>query len=112
SRRMILVVTTLARAAFAFLVVAGVHPVVPFYAGALFALSANRLFLTTASSIVPKLVPSDDLLIANSLSSVSGTFIRFVGVVFGGSLVDPIGAGPIVVATAAVWLLTAFFAAR
>jgi MFS family permease len=112
SRRMILVATPLARAAFALLVIGGVHPAVPFYAGALFVLSANRFLLTTATSVIPKLVPADDLLTANSLSTVSGTFTRFIGVVIAGALVDRIGDAPVVVATAAVWVVTSFFAMR
>jgi MFS family permease len=112
SRRAILVTTPLARVAFALLVIAGVHRPVPFYAGALFVLSANRFMLTTASSVVPKLVPSRDLLTANSVSTVSGTFTRFLGVVIGSAMVDPIGYTPIVVATAATWLLTSFLASR
>jgi MFS family permease len=112
SRRLILEVTPLARAAFAFLVVGGVHPAAPFYIGALFVLSANRFLLTTASSVLPRLVPSDDLLTANSLSTVAGTLMRFIGVVIGGQLVDPIGYGPVIAFTAALWVATSFFASR
>ena len=112
SRRGILVLTPLVRAALAFLVIGGVHPAVLFYAGALLVLSANRFLLTTASSITPRLVPSQDLLTANSVSTVSGTVTRFIGLVLGGQLVDPWGYGPIVVVTAALWVATGFFASR
>ena len=111
-RKLILVATPLVRAVLAFLVIGGTSPAVPFYAGALLVLSANRFLLTTASSIVPRLVPSDDLLTANSVTTVSGTFTRFVGVAIGGPVVDAAGYAPVIVATAAAWAATSFFAAR
>jgi MFS family permease len=112
SRRLILIATPLVRAAVAFLVIGGVDPPIPFYAGALLVLSANRLLLTTASSIVPRLVPSADLLMANSVSTVSGTVTRFIGIAIGGHLVDSVGYGPVIAITAASWVLTSFFASR
>jgi MFS family permease len=111
-RKLILVATPLVRGVLAFLVIGGTSPAVPFYAGALLVLSGNRFLLTTASSIVPRLVPSRDLLMANSVTTVSGTFTRFVGVAIGGPVVDAVGYPPVIVATAAAWAATAFFAAR
>ena len=110
SRRAILIATPLARAVVAFLVIAGVHRPIPFYAGALVVLSANRFLLTTASSIIPRLVPSQDLLMGNSLSTVSGTFTRFIGIVIGGHLVDAFGYTPVIVATSGFWVVTSMFA--
>ena len=46
---------------------------IPFYVGALAVISINRFYLATASAVVPRLVPSEDLLIANSLATVGGT---------------------------------------
>ncbi|MFN2544368.1 MAG: MFS transporter [Actinomycetota bacterium] len=111
-RRAILIATPLVRAAAAFLVVPGAGATIPFYAGALIVLSANRFLLTTASSITPKLVPSRDLFTANSVSTVSGTFTRFIGVVVAGQVVDATGYVPVVAVTAAVWVLTSWFASR
>src|SRR5947207_1522556 len=57
SRRRILVLTPLLRAAFALLVLPGTGAAIPFYAGGLVVLSANRFFLTTAGAVIPRLVP-------------------------------------------------------
>ena len=51
------------------------HPV-PFYAGVLWVLSVNRFYLATAVAVVPRLVPTEDLLMANSMSVVGGTVWR------------------------------------
>jgi len=111
-RKLILAVTPLARGALAFLAIAGTGAAVPFYLGALLVLSANRFLLTTATAVIPKLVPSQDLLTANSVSTVSGTLTRFVGVAVGGPLVDAFGNGPVIAATAVAWVLTSVFAVR
>ena len=111
-RKLILVVTPLVRAGLAFLAIGGTGPAVPFYAGALLVLSANRFLLTTATAVVPKLVPADDLLMANSVSTTSGTLMRFLGVAVGGPLIDAFGNGPVIVATAVAWGLTSMFAVR
>ena len=60
----------------------------PFYAGALIVLSGNRFFLVTAGTVTPKVVPPDDLLVANSLNSVGGTVSTIVGVAIGGVVAD------------------------
>src|SRR6478609_5918702 len=44
-----------------------------FYAGVLAVLSINRFQLAAASAVVPRLVPAEDLLIANSIATVGGT---------------------------------------
>jgi MFS family permease len=111
-RKLILVVTPLVRGGLAFLVIAGTGVPVSFYLGALLVLSANRFLLTTATAVIPKLVPSQDLLTANSVSTVSGTLMRFLGVAVGGPLVDAFGNGPVILGTAAAWALTSAFAAR
>jgi MFS family permease len=109
-RKLILVVTPLVRGGLAFLAIKGTG--VPFYVGALLVLSANRFLLTTATAVIPKLVPSQDLLTANSVSTVSGTLMRFLGVAVGGPLVDAVGNGPVIIATGAAWILTSLFAVR
>ena len=57
---------------------------VPFFAGALLVISANRFFLATAQAVVPRLVPTEDLLMANSLATVGGTVALLAGVYLGG----------------------------
>src|SRR3989441_13199137 len=79
---------------------------IPFYVGALAVISINRFYLATASAVVPRLVPSDDLLIANSLATVGGTLALLVGFFIGGQLADASGSGPVVAVAAAAWLAT------
>ena len=105
SRRRILVLTPLLRAAFALLVLPGTGAAIPFYAGGLVVLSANRFFLTTAGAVIPRLVPGGDLLVANSISTVGGTVASLVGVVVGGQLSDLIGFRPVLALTVALWVL-------
>ena len=54
-----------------------------FYLGALLVLSVNRFFLSTAAAVVPRLVPNEDLLVANSLATVGGTVALLTGVFVG-----------------------------
>ncbi len=110
SRRRILVLTPLIRAGFALLVLAGVGASYPFYAGALAVLSLNRFFLSTASAVMPRLVPDEELLVANSLATVGGTVATFVGIFVGGQLAGAIGDRWLVLASAAAWLTTALLA--
>jgi predicted MFS family arabinose efflux permease len=74
----------------------------PFFAGALVALSVNRFFLSTAGAVVPRLVPAEDLLVANSLATVGGTVAFLTGVFVGGRAVDALGeqTAPVVVVAA------------
>ena len=44
-----------------------------FFGGALWVLSVNRFYLATAVAVVPRLVPTEDLLMANSMATVGGT---------------------------------------
>ena len=85
---------------------------VPFYAGALAVISINRFYLATPSAVVPRLVPSDDLLIANSLATVGGTLALLVGFFIGGQLADAGGSGPVVAVAAAAWLAATWIAIR
>jgi predicted MFS family arabinose efflux permease len=89
---------------------------IPFYAGALLVLSVNRFFLSTAAAVVPRLVPHEDLLVANSLATVGGTVALLTGIFVGGRVVDAIGGAtptiPVVIAAACGWLVASWIASR
>jgi predicted MFS family arabinose efflux permease len=114
-RRRILTIAPWAKAAVVALVLFDpIDQAVPFFAGALLVLSVNRFFLATAAAIVPRLVPAEDLLVANSLATVGGTVALLAGVFVGGRLVDAAGGGTaiVVVAAAAGWLVASWIASR
>ncbi|HSL11997.1 MAG TPA: MFS transporter [Actinomycetota bacterium] len=70
----------------------------PFYAGTLLVISVNRFLLAAAQAVVPRLVPREDLLMANSIATVGGTVALLVGVFVGGRIVDAVGSSvPVVV---------------
>lgn len=113
SRRRIMVVAPLLRAAPVFLVLLSpTREAVLFYAGALWVTSVNRFFLSTAQAVVPRLVPLEDLLAANSVATVGGTVALLVGVFSGGLAADAWGNGAIVTLAALAWLVTSAVAAR
>jgi MFS family permease len=113
SRRRILVVGPLLRAATVALVLADAgDAAVLFYGGALFVLSVNRFYLSAASAVVPRLVPAEDLLMANSLATIGGTTALLVGVFAGGLVADVFGTVPLIVGCAAIWLLASAIASR
>lgn len=86
---------------------------VPFFAGALLIMSVNRFFLSTAAAIVPRLVPHEDLLVANSLATVGGTVALLAGVFAGGRVIDVVDATPLVVVAAGIgWLAASWIASR
>jgi predicted MFS family arabinose efflux permease len=119
-RRRILVFAPWAKAALAGLVV--LDPLgesALLYVGALLVLSVNRFFLSTAAAIVPRVVPREDLLVANSLATVGGTVALLTGVFVGGRVVDALDAAglgtptvPVVVASAVGWLIASWIASR
>ncbi len=113
SRRRIMVVAPLLRAAPAFLVLFSPNsdPVF-FYAGALWVISVNRFFLSTAQAVVPRMVPTEDLLDANSVATVGGTVALLVGVFVGGLVHDTVGNGTIVAVAAIMWVVTSVIATR
>jgi MFS family permease len=113
SRRRIMVIAPLLRAAPVFLVLFSPHgqPVL-FYAGALWVISVNRFFLSTAQAVVPRLVPTEDLLSANSVATVGGTVALLVGVFVGGLAHDAVGNGTIVTVAAVMWVVTSMIATR
>jgi predicted MFS family arabinose efflux permease len=112
-RRRILLLAPWAKAAVVSLVLFDpIDQAVPFFAGALLVLSVNRFFLATAAAIVPRLVPHEDLLVANSLATVGGTVALLSGVFVGGRVVDAAGASvPVVVAAGIGWLVASRIAA-
>jgi MFS family permease len=114
SRRRILVVAPWLRAALVWLVLFDPHgAAVPFYAGALWVLSVNRFYLATAVAVVPRLVPTEDLLMANSMATVGGTVALLAGVFVGGWIADIAGNDvPVVLTAGAMWLVASAIAAR
>jgi predicted MFS family arabinose efflux permease len=113
SRRRILVVAPWLRAAPAALVLFDpMKAEVAFYGGALWVLSVNRFYLATAVAVVPRLVPTQDLLMANSMSVVGGTVALLTGVFVGGWISDLAGNAPVVVLAAAQWLVASSIAVR
>lgn len=112
SRRRILVVAPWLRAAPALLALLDPsrHALV-FYLGVLWVLSVNRFYLATAVAVVPRLVPTEDLLMANSLSIVGGTVALLAGVFVGGWAADLLGTAPVVVSAALMWAVTSRIAA-
>lgn len=113
SRRRILVRAPWLRTATVALVLFDpVDQAVPFFAGALIVLSVNRFFLATAQAVVPRLVPGEDLLIANSMATVGGTVALLTGVFVGGKVADAFGDGGIVLASGGLWLVASLVASR
>jgi len=64
---------------------AGTHSVW-FYAVVLFVLSTNRFFLSTLSTVLPTLVPPEDLIVANSAASTGGAVANVTGQGIGSAL--------------------------
>ena len=83
----------------------------PFYAGTLLVISVNRFLLAAAQAVVPRLVPREDLLMANSIATVGGTVALLVGVFVGGRIVDAVGSSVPVVAAAGISAVVVSFVA-
>ena len=112
-RRRILTIAPWIKTALVWLVLFDpVHAAVVFYAGALIVLSVNRFFLATAQAVVPRLVPTEDLLMANSLATVGGTVSLLAGIFLGGKLADAFGSGVTVAGAGALWLVGSWIASR
>lgn len=114
SRRRILVVAPWLRAAPALLAILDpTDQAALFYAGVLWVLSVNRFYLATAVAIVPRLVPSEDLLMANSMSIVGGTVSLLAGVFVGGWVADLTeNNAPVVITAGVMWLIASGIARR
>jgi MFS family permease len=113
SRRRILVVAPWLRAAVVWLVLFDpkAAPVL-FFGGALWVLSVNRFYLATAVAVMPRLVPTEDLLMANSMATVGGTVALLLGVFVGGWIADLVGDAPVIAIAAAEWLVASLVATR
>ena len=113
ARKKILMFAPLLRALFAALILADPHHApFPFYVGALVVLSTNRFHLATAQAVVPRLVPPEDLLMANTMATVGGTLALLIGVFAGGKIADAYGGGAIVTAAIVLWIATSAIASR
>jgi MFS family permease len=112
SRRRILVVAPWLRASLVWLALFDPHAApLAFYGGVLWVLSVNRFYLATAVAVVPRLVPTEDLLMANSMATVGGTVALLAGVFVGGWVSDVFGNGPVIVATGLMWIAASLIAA-
>jgi len=113
SRRRILVVAPWIRTAVVALALLDpTSQPVPFYLGVLLVLSVNRFYLATAVAIVPRLVPTEDLLMANSMSIVGGTVALLTGVFVGGWVADLFSNLPVIAIAGAMWLVASWIASR
>lgn len=113
SRRKILVVAPWLRAAAVWLVLFDpkTAPVL-FFGGALLVLSVNRFYLATAQAVVPRMVPTEDLLMANSMATVGGTVALLTGVFVGGWVADLFGSLPVIAFAGAEWIVASVVATR
>lgn len=114
SRRRILVVAPWLRVAAVWMVLFDPgSAAVLFFAGALWTLSVNRFYLATAVAVVPRLVPTEDLLMANSMATVGGTVALLTGVFVGGWIADLVGGNVPVIAIAGIeWAVASLIASR
>ena len=119
-RRQILVVANLLRAGMVLGVAAlgaGGVTGVPLYAAVLACLSVNRFFLAGLSAALPHVVARDELVMANSVSTTTGTVVAILGGGIGFGLKQLLGTGDnadaeIIVVAALVYALAAALAAR
>ena len=83
-----------------------------FFGGALWVLSVNRFYLATAQAVVPRMVPTEDLLMANSMATVGGTVALLTGVFVGGWIADLVGDVPVIAIAGVEWLVASLVATR
>jgi MFS family permease len=114
SRRAILVFTPLVRAVAVVLLLTVTRRGTSWelYALTLVIVSLNRFFLSTGGAVVPRLVPDEDLLVGNALSSVSGTVLGFVGILAGTQLAHPIGTRGLLILVAVCYPVASLLARR
>lgn len=119
-RRQILVIANLLRTAMV-LGVAGMTFAdvvgVPLYTAVLACLSVNRFFLAGLSAALPHVVTRDELVMANSVSTTTGTIVAITGGGVGFLLKGLFGGGSgadggVIVVAAAAYALAAALAAR
>ncbi|HWL36036.1 MAG TPA: MFS transporter [Frankiaceae bacterium] len=114
-RRTILVRANLVRAALilvvAALVAAGIESPV-FYVTTLAVLSVNRFFLSSLSAALPHVVDDERLVMANSVSTTSGTVMAVLGGALGYGVGYVTTTAGIVLAAGAFYLLSSYLASR
>jgi MFS family permease len=119
-RRQILVVANLLRSVMvlgvAAMTFAGADGV-PLYAAVLACLSVNRFFLAGLSAALPHVVERDELVMANSVSTTTGTIVAIIGGGLGFGLQRLFGEGrgadgKVIVIAALTYVLSAALAAR
>jgi MFS family permease len=119
-RRQVLVVANVLRAGMvtgvAALVFLGVDGV-PLYAAVLACLSVNRFFLAGLSAALPHVVHRDELVMANSVSTTTGTIVAITGAGIGYLLRKVLGEGStadgrVILVAAVIYLGAAALAAR
>jgi MFS family permease len=107
SRRQIMLWSALLRSGFAAItavfIVAGARHL-PIWLAALVVLGVNRFFLSSLSAALPHVVQDDELVMANSVSTTSGTIVAFIGGIIGIGVRLVTGPGPV---SSAVILLAA-----
>ena len=64
------------------------------------------------AAVVPRLVPTEDLLMATSLATVGGTVALLAGVYLGGQISDAFGNTATVIGAGALWLVGSWLASR
>src|SRR5262245_36578226 len=117
SRRAILAVTPLLRAAATLLLIPAVagnegRTTALLYALALVVLALNRFYLATAGAVMPSLVPDEDLLVGNSLAGAAGTVVTFLGLLVGTQTADAVRNSGLLAASAVLWPVAGFLATR
>jgi len=112
SRRRILLLTPLVRAGCALALIPLHGDGWPLYALTLVVVSLNRFYLSTAGAVMPRVVPQEDLLVANSLASAAGTVFTFAGLVGASQVASGVGLGALLAAAAIMWPLASALAAR
>ena len=112
SRRRILLLTPLVRAGCALALIPLHGDGWPLYALTLVVVSLNRFYLSTAGAVMPRVVPQEDLLVANSLASATGTVFTFAGLVGASQVASGVGLGALLAAAAIMWPLASALAAR
>jgi MFS family permease len=119
-RRQVLVWGNVLRAAMvvgvAGLVLAGTASV-PLYAAVLACISVNRFYLAGLSAALPHVVDRDELVMANSVATTSGTIAAITGGGLGLALKGVLGTGSgadagVIVTAAATYLVSSFIASR
>lgn len=106
SRRRILQWTPVVRAAMAVVTLLAGHASAALYGPAIVIVSLNRFYLTTASAVMPAVVPDEDLLVANSMAAATGTLVTFLGLLAATQAAHALGTGGLLALSAAGWLLS------